>query len=435
MSSLQTFCYDADILISCYLQRIERYLNLELPGAIKSVIALFYPLYQIISSNHGMSQQFALNLINNPNHIYYYNENQLIIMKQNSNQLYSFKTTNSNDQHITDIIQLYCQLFKNIENDDSCYITSINDKFHASTNTMLSLNTGEVYKFSITNNKECPVDPVPMNYLNESLKPSTIFMEQYLDLKSTCFEIEQIACSTGCMLLLSNTDGHVWYYGHPELNRNSYYWKSGGITASDNDNTVPWDIEQISCGIYNNFFLLTKYGKLYCFGNNQYGQIGAFGNSVNFMLHPVFQYKCIINVCCGYYHTVVIDENYQCFIFGLNDYGQIGDGNHGPGQCVFTPIHIQYIHKYMEYSLIVDAYLSRSHTVLLDDHNDLYVFGDNSKYQISNKCVKRLITKPIKLDSKKLGIDENDTIVKLIMDETNTYIIVESSAKVCRVGH
>ena len=35
----------------------------------------------------------------------------------------------------------------------------------------------------------------------------------------------------------------------------------------------------------------------------------------------------VVTVACGYYHTVALGENGLVYVFGRNDYGQLGMGD------------------------------------------------------------------------------------------------------------
>ena len=108
-------------------------------------------------------------------------------------------------------------------------------------------------------------------------------------------------------------------------------------------------------------------------------------------------------------------------------YGQCGDDRVGI-QNIVIPIYIQKKHKYMQNVLILDACLGGKHTVLMGDSDCLYVFGDNSNHQISNRYEKEIL-RPLRLEKSELGIHKSEKIVKIIADACNTYIIVESFAK------
>ena len=57
--------------------------------------------------------------------------------------------------------------------------------------------------------------------------------------------------------------------------------------------------------------ILTKNNEVYSFGNNSYGQLGQSNNN-NLNIPTLIKYftdKKIINICCGFEHTVALAGN------------------------------------------------------------------------------------------------------------------------------
>ena len=91
-------------------------------------------------------------------------------------------------------------------------------------------------------------------------------------------------------------------------------------------------IEKIRVGMYHSFFLDSA-GNVWCCGHNNRGQLGmgpSMGN-VN-----VFDIQCvdffvkngikIKEIMCGSYFSVILDYNGRVWVFGENNYGQLGLG-------------------------------------------------------------------------------------------------------------
>jgi alpha-tubulin suppressor-like RCC1 family protein len=70
----------------------------------------------------------------------------------------------------------------------------------------------------------------------------------------------------------------------------------------------------------------TSQGIVYACGKNDYGQLGVDGatNLKNFskIILPA-EMDNIAQVCCGYYHTLVLSSSGVVGGFGRNDYGQV----------------------------------------------------------------------------------------------------------------
>ncbi len=69
------------------------------------------------------------------------------------------------------------------------------------------------------------------------------------------------------------------------------------------------EVIQISCGYWHSL-VLTKCGHLYSFGYNDEGLLGC-GNTTN-QLKPIkicgFRYEKIVEICCGASHSLLLTE-------------------------------------------------------------------------------------------------------------------------------
>ena len=93
-------------------------------------------------------------------------------------------------------------------------------------------------------------------------------------------------------------------------------------------------------------------------GDNTYGELGI-ENSL-FAEHPIkltfFEQK-IKKITTGARHSLILDEFNKVFAFGDNSEGQCT----GAGTRIVTPTHIQFESK----ELVMDIYSGYSHCVLL----------------------------------------------------------------------
>ena len=77
---------------------------------------------------------------------------------------------------------------------------------------------------------------------------------------------------------------------------------------------------------------------LYIFGKNEYGQLGLgdTGNRIKPVKHPSL--SNIIDVSSGGNHTFVKTSNNEIYAFGKNEYSQLGIDSNNAHQ--FTPIRV-----------------------------------------------------------------------------------------------
>ena len=84
-------------------------------------------------------------------------------------------------------------------------------------------------------------------------------------------------------------------------------------------------IKQISCGWYHDA-ILTKSGKIFFWGRNNFGQLGL-GNNENQNTPQELNLPNIASIHCGENHTIALTKYGKIFIWGYNFYGQLGLGN------------------------------------------------------------------------------------------------------------
>ena len=138
-------------------------------------------------------------------------------------------------------------------------------------------------------------------------------------------------------------------------------------------------VASVSCGQFHTVVVTAEGGVLVC-GKNDYGQLGLDGaeNVKTFspLTSSVHIMDNMLQVCCGYYHTVLLSRNGQVYGFGRNDYGQLGLGHAQPRMY---GVHINsYLRDKSVTSLAAGCY----HSIAVTSNGMLYVFGRNNHGQL-----------------------------------------------------
>ena len=81
-------------------------------------------------------------------------------------------------------------------------------------------------------------------------------------------------------------------------------------------------------------------------------------------------------VCCGYYHTILLSQTGSVFGFGRNDYGQLGLGHTQPRMYGLTP------NMYLRDKNVISLSAGCYHSVAVTTNGMLYVFGRNNHGQL-----------------------------------------------------
>jgi len=87
------------------------------------------------------------------------------------------------------------------------------------------------------------------------------------------------------------------------------------------------EINSIHCG-YHHSIILKNNGELFIFGANNFYQLGLkhtkiISKPTLLMIDPEIK-----SIHCNYYHSMILKNNGELLIFGRNEYGQLGIEDH-----------------------------------------------------------------------------------------------------------
>ena len=179
--------------------------------------------------------------------------------------------------------------------------------------------------------------------------------------------MKDFACGELHSLAVCNS-GEVYAWGAGEfgqLGNNSRYDRSSPERVKFSEDLK---IHKLDAG-KNHSVILTDQGFLYCFGEDNLGQLGLRRKKkivevptlVSYMTH-----KAVTNVACGTFHTVILIDPYYVFTTGNNKYGQLGVGE-CPDKAIFTFV------KKLSHKNVIDIFAGDHHSWFILDHDDPFV--------------------------------------------------------------
>src|SRR2546426_68161 len=138
-----------------------------------------------------------------------------------------------------------------------------------------------------------------------------------------------IQCGEFRTICITNNDNcYIWgdnRYGQLGLNDFDYRGvKSPTLLSFPNNEKISF----ITCGGYHTT-CLTKNDNCYTWGNNYYGQLGLGNENGRFSptILTLPNNEKILFIACGGYHTICLTKNDNCYVWGRNNFGQLGLGD------------------------------------------------------------------------------------------------------------
>ncbi|KAF7401230.1 hypothetical protein HZH68_007050 [Vespula germanica] len=223
--------------------------------------------------------------------------------------------------------------------------------------------------------------------LGHGIRSEQCVLPQEIDLSSYSFkaeDIRKIVGGAGHSLIL-NKNGHVYscgwnnkgQLGQPEKEDKLNFERVRGILENE-------IIVDIACG-WDSSAALTNEGKLYMWGSNNFGQLGIDPFTLRHSYEPIetVPYEKIEQIAMGLRHTAVITQDHRILMCGAASKGQLGLKNDFNDDiekksklnyCPFTFVS--------ELKNSVDVSCGQHHTVVATDEAEVYVFGANNYGQL-----------------------------------------------------
>jgi alpha-tubulin suppressor-like RCC1 family protein len=130
----------------------------------------------------------------------------------------------------------------------------------------------------------------------------------------------------------------------------------------------------VSAGLHHTA-LLNEAGKVYCWGDNMYGQLGTGTLDHEDSPCEIKDLTDIMMVSAGAYHTVALSRYGDVYAWGRNTFGQVGNGK---TETVLSPVRVDGIPPIRAISA------GAFHTLALSMDGEIYAWGNNTNGQVGD---------------------------------------------------
>lgn len=152
----------------------------------------------------------------------------------------------------------------------------------------------------------------------------------------------------------------------------------------------PSDVVRLSAGRVHTC-ALTRWGEVYCWGWNEYGQLGVHTTGA-YSAHPtmVAYIGSVVSLSAGGHHTCAVADDGRVWCWGENEYGQVGSH---VGDYVGHPVELDDPHD------AVSVSAGRIHTCAVQRQGKVWCWGANSSGQLGAGSLADSSTFPLEVQT------------------------------------
>lgn len=187
--------------------------------------------------------------------------------------------------------------------------------------------------------------------------------------------IDFVTCG-GYHSICKTLDNEIYVWGENkigQLGTGDCYNRSSPCKCT----TWPCDIVDIKCGAFHTL-VLTSSQEVYSCGRNYSGQLGRPADFLfSSTLKKIIDLNEIIRIECGWYHSICIDYHLNLFVFGDNSCGQLGIED-----CDMYDFELPRPIKHPTLSNVIDVSSGGNHTFVKTLSNEIFAFGFNETKQL-----------------------------------------------------
>ncbi|CRG96426.1 UVB-resistance protein UVR8 homologue, putative [Plasmodium gallinaceum] len=212
---------------------------------------------------------------------------------------------------------------------------------------------------------------------NYSLIPKEVNISNNVKFKNVCCGFKHT------LAIDENNDLYSWGWG------GNFFKGANGLGQGNKENIIyPKKVESfknedtefvdICCGDQHSL-VLTKNGKVYGCGRGEFGRLGRgnHGDQLFFEEIEFFTSNNIIikNICCGHSFSAALSVNGELYVWGRNDYGQLGIEN-SIGDLYSHEVYPNKV-KYFEIENVKIKLIAcgDNHMIACSENNIIYFWG------------------------------------------------------------
>ena len=218
--------------------------------------------------------------------------------------------------------------------------------------------------------------------------------------------IIQVSCGnnhTGAV----TEDGRLYMWGHNSVGQlGDGTTENRKIPVLIKINGNPW-IVKVACG-GRHTGVVTSEGKLYMWGDNSWGQLGA----VTGKNKPILIKERIVQVSCGGRHTGAVTAEGKLYMWGINNRSQLGDGT-------TTDRELPTLIKIKGNPKIVQVSCGTNYTGVVTAEGKLHMWGANSQDQLGATTGKN---KPILIKERIVQVSCGDSHTGAVTEDGRLYM-------------
>ena len=202
--------------------------------------------------------------------------------------------------------------------------------------------------------------------------------------------VDFVACG-GSNVLCKTFDNEIYGWGSNEKGTLGL-----GIQEEDPTKAIlkiknwPDDVVDIKCGYFHTL-VLTSTQDVYSCGDNFYGQLGRESErDICTFLKKIPNLLEIRRIECGYDHSMCIDNNNAFIVFGCNSFGQLGMSGRNKKRPIKHPLFSSILQ-------VIDISSGGMHSFIKLSTDSVFAFGNNTYSQLGKSGENAKQTSPVQV--------------------------------------